>query len=69
MTSMTLILACATHWETSVAFFAPVIVLPLGMYLLILWERRHGDPDDEDHDLDDRDLASPLVGAPSPLHE
>jgi hypothetical protein len=35
-----LILAHIGHWTTSLAFFGPVLVLPLGLYAVVLIERR-----------------------------
>lgn len=36
----TLVLAHIGHWTTSLAFFGPVILLPLGLYAALLIERR-----------------------------
>ena len=42
-----LVLAHIGHWTTNLAFFGPVIVLPLGLYAVVLIERRR-DPDCSD---------------------
>lgn len=36
------VLAHIGHWTTQLAFFGPVIVLPLGLYVVVLIERRRG---------------------------
>ena len=49
---MTTVFAHFGHWGTSLAFFAPVIVLPLGLFLVA---RRTPGPDrSEDHAQDPR---------------
>lgn len=40
------ILAHLGHW-VSLAFFGPVLVLPLGLYAVVLVERRRGGDEDE----------------------
>jgi hypothetical protein len=42
---MTTVFAHFGHWSTSLAFFAPVIVLPLGLYIVA---RRSPPPDPPD---------------------
>lgn len=37
------LLAHLGHWMTTIAFVGPVLVLPLGLYALVLLERRRGD--------------------------
>lgn len=44
----TLVLAHIGHWTTSLAFFGPVIVLPLGLYAWLLLERRRARGEDPD---------------------
>ena len=43
---MTVVYAHFGHWSTSLAFFAPVVVLPLGLWIVA---RRHPpiEPDDD----------------------
>lgn len=36
----TFVLAHAGHWVTNLAFFGPVVLLPLGLYMIVLVERR-----------------------------
>ena len=36
------VLAHAGHWTTTLAFFGPLVVLPLGLYAVVLVERRRG---------------------------
>lgn len=42
-----LVLAHAGHWATNLAFFGPVVVLPLGLYAVVLADRRRGEPEDD----------------------
>jgi len=35
-----LVLAHIGHWTTSLAFFGPVVLLPLGLYAAAVMERR-----------------------------
>lgn len=49
---MTLVLAHFGHWSSSLAFFGPVLVLPLGLYLVARFGKDDGtgsgDPGAED---------------------
>lgn len=36
------VLAHVGHWSTTIAFFGPVVLLPVGCYVLVLLERRRG---------------------------
>lgn len=35
------------HWTTALAFFGPVVILPLGLYAVVLLDRRREDGRDE----------------------
>lgn len=37
------LLAHVGHWTTTIAFVGPVVLLPLGLYAIVLIERRRGD--------------------------
>lgn len=42
------VLAHAGHWATNLAFFAPVLVLPLALYAMVLVGRRHPEEPEDD---------------------
>lgn len=46
-----LVLAHIGHWTSLLPFFGPVLVLPLGLYAVVLLDRRGGRlEDDEDEE-------------------
>lgn len=49
------VLAHVGHWATNLAFFGPVIVLPLGLYVMVLLERRREVDDEPGHPASLRD--------------
>jgi hypothetical protein len=57
-----LVLAHVGHWTSVIPFFGPALILPFGLYAVMLLERRNGLTEDDDHDP--QTLTAPVSPAP-----